>query len=209
MRSKFLRLFFLALSLLVISGNLYAKEIEIAKGGANLLSAEGKFIDNVLESDYQKYVTRKTNAGKTPRERLDWKETRDYWLNDSPMARGNAFNNKAKLEIWYPYDLSNAKRLDSYKPPKNGHPGEIVSRKATTLDEIETTTFETYVKEMQTKYSPGTAINSPKYSPALDNQVLQGKQILEIPSSNQNLSNIQQYIDLAKKYNIEIRFRSE
>jgi len=35
MRSKFLRLFFLALSLLVISGNLYAKEIDVAKGGAN------------------------------------------------------------------------------------------------------------------------------------------------------------------------------
>ena len=128
------------------------------------------------------------------------------------MARGNAFNNKAKLESWYPYDevhLSNGKRLDSYKPPKNGQPGEIVSRKATNLDEIETTTLETYLKEMQTKYSPGTPINSPKYSPALDNQVLQGKQILEIPSSNQNLSNIQQYIDLAKKYNIEIRFRPE
>lgn len=37
MRSKFLRLFFLALSLLVISGNLYAKEIDLAKGGAKWL----------------------------------------------------------------------------------------------------------------------------------------------------------------------------
>ena len=36
MRLRFLRLFFLALSLLVISGNLYAKEIEVAKGVAKL-----------------------------------------------------------------------------------------------------------------------------------------------------------------------------
>jgi len=63
---------------------------------------------------------------------------------------------------------------------------------------------------MQTKYAAGTKINSPKYSPKFNNQVLQGKQILEIPSSNQNFNLIQDYIDLAKnKYNIEIRFRPE
>ena len=47
MRLRFLRLFFLALSLLVISGNLYAKEIDLAKGG-------GKWLDDLpvgLKSD--------------------------------------------------------------------------------------------------------------------------------------------------------------
>jgi hypothetical protein len=38
----------------------------------------------------------------------------------------------------------------------------------------------------------------------------QGKQILEIPSSNQSFSQIQDYIDLARnKYSIELRFRPE
>lgn len=62
---------------------------------------------------------------------------------------------------------------------------------------------------MQTKYSAGIKIRSSKY-PDLDGDLLQGKQILEIPSSNQNFSKIEEYIFLAKnKYNIEIRFRPE
>ena len=52
------------------------------------------------------------------------------------MARGNAFNKKSVVEEWYPCNevhLSNGKRLDSYDPIK----GEIVSRKATDLADIE------------------------------------------------------------------------
>jgi hypothetical protein len=184
-----------------------------AKGSDNLLTAESKFIDNVLEQDYQKYLTRKTAQGKPPRDRLEWKEARDYWLYDSPMARGNAFNDKAKLEEWYPYDevtLQNGKRLDSYKPPMNGEVGEIVSRKATSLEDIELSTFESYLKEMKTKYSVGEPINAPKFGEQLKGKVLEGKQILEVPDNNRNFSQIQEYIDLAKnKYNIELRFRSE
>ena len=70
-------------------------------------------------------------------------------------------------------------------------------------------TFESYLKEMKQKYASGIKIRTNKYND-IDGQLLQGKQILEIPSSNQNLSNIQEYIDLAKnKYNIEIRFKPE
>jgi hypothetical protein len=178
----------------------------------NLLTAEGKFIDNLLETDYKKYLARKSAQSKTPRERLDWKEARDYLLLDSPIARGNSFNLKAQENSWYNFfeiNLENGKRLDSYVPPSNGSFGEIISRKATNLDEIELSTFENYLKEMQTKYSSGTKIRSDKY-PALDGQNLQGKQILEIPSSNQSFSQINDYINLAKnKYNIEIRFRPE
>ena len=180
--------------------------------GKDLLSPNGKFIDSKLESDYQKYLARKAKEGKPPRDRLEWKKARDYWLNDSPMARGNAFNKKSVVEEWYPCNevhLSNGKRLDSYDPIK----GEIVSRKATDLADIELSTFESYLKEMKIKYEPGTIIRTDKYAdfkPPIDGQPLKGKQILEIPASNKNFSEIQDYIDLAKnKYGIEIRFREE
>ncbi len=43
---------------------------KLANAGSDLLNASGEFIDDILEADYLKYVTRKTNAGKTPRPRL-------------------------------------------------------------------------------------------------------------------------------------------
>ncbi len=89
--------------------------------------------------------------------------------------------------------LSNGKRLDSYDPEK----GEIVSRKATDLEMIDIATFETYLKELENKYKPGTKIRSYKYED-IDGQELEGKPILEIPTSNRSFSQIQDYIDLAK-----------
>ena len=173
------------------------------------LLKNGKFIDDLLEADYQKYLTRKSKQGKAPKDRLEWKESRDYWLNDSPMARGNEFNKKAIDNDWYEYNevhLKNGKRLDSYDEIK----GEIVSRKATDLESIELSTFESYLKEMKNKYSAGIKIRSNKYKTELDGKVLKGRQILEIPESNKNFDKIQEYIDLAKnKYNIEIRFKPE
>jgi len=68
--------------------------IKKVKKAGNFIK-NGKFIDDLLEADYQKYLTRKSKQGKTPKDRLEWKESRDYWLNDSPMARGNEFNKKA------------------------------------------------------------------------------------------------------------------
>jgi len=70
------------------------------------------------------------------------------------MARGNKFNKKAWKENWYRYNevtLENGKRLDSYTPPMNGVEGMIVSRKATNLEEIELSSFESYLKEMKNK----------------------------------------------------------
>lgn len=124
-----------------------------------------------------------------------------------------AFNDKAQAERWYKYDevtLKNGKRLDSYNPPTNSSIGEIVSRKATSLEDIELSTFESYLKEMKTKYPIGEPINAPKYGNELQGKVLEGKHILEIPESNKTFSQIQEYIDLAKnKYDIEIKFRPE
>ncbi|MGL5084879.1 MAG: pre-toxin TG domain-containing protein [Clostridium sp.] len=192
-----------------ICSDRYAKWIKdkLIESGT-LISKDGKFIDNILEEDYEKYLKRKAKEGKLPRERLDWKEARDYWLNDSPMARGNAFNNKAVKEQWYKYNevhLSNGKRVDSYDPIK----GEIISRKATDLDAIQLNTYEKYLIELKNKYAPGTIIRTNKYDD-IDGKQLLGKQILEIPISNRSFEQIQQYIDLAKsKYNIEIRFMEE
>ncbi|WP_342559991.1 T7SS effector LXG polymorphic toxin [Psychrobacillus sp. FSL W7-1457] len=191
-----------------VNADVKSVDVETKGTGKNLLSNDGKFKDSKLESDYEKYLARKGKIDKTPRERLEWKKTRDYWLNDSPMARGNNFNKTAREDRWYPYDevhLSNGKRLDSYDPIK----GEIVSRKATDLIEIDIKTFEKYLKELNNKYPAGTKIRSNKYE-RIDGTILQGKQILEIPATNKNFTQIEEYIKLAKdKYDVEIRFRRE
>lgn len=172
----------------------------------------GKFVDENLERDYASYLARKAKAGKSPRDRTDWNQARDYWLNDSPMARGNAFNETAKNQRWYPFNevvLSNGKRLDSYKLPNNGKPGEIVSRKATDLSDIQLSTFESYLSELKIKYAPGTPINAPKYGEFLKGKKLEGDMILELPDSNLNLFDIQEYINLASNKGITLRFRPE
>ena len=173
-----------------------------------LLGTAGKFKDAALENGYLAYIARKNQQGKPPRDRIDWKEAHDYWLNDSPLARGNAFNNTAKESRWYPYNeihLANGKRLDSYDPVK----GEIVSRKATDLEMIDMKTFERYLKELRDKYPPGTKIRS-NTNRQIDGQELRGRQILEIPASNKNFEKIKEYENLAReKYGIELRYREE
>ncbi len=84
----------------------------------------------------------------------------------------------------------------------------IISRKATNLEEIELSTFENYLKEMKRKYSSGTTIRSNKYS-QLDGKKLEGDLYLEIPESNKSFNQIENYKEIAKKYNIEIIFLKE
>ncbi|EEM69556.1 MULTISPECIES: T7SS effector LXG polymorphic toxin [Bacillus] len=177
-------------------------------GSSKNLLKDGKFVESDLELKYAEYCVRKAKDGKVPKDRLNWKEASDYWTKDSPMARGNKFNKTAQKNEWYPHDeiqLSNGKRLDSYNPRK----GEIISRKATDLEDIDIKTFEKYLKEMKDKYAIGTKIRSNKYR-EIDGQLLKGKHILEIPVSNKNFRKIDEYIKRAKdKYDIEIRFREE
>ncbi|MDR0469899.1 MAG: hypothetical protein LBH09_08000 [Peptococcaceae bacterium] len=169
------------------------------------LDRDGKFDDPDLEASYKKYVQRKQNAGETPRDRLDWKSARDYYLNDSPMARGNRFNDTASIDYDYnEVHLENGKRLDSYDPDA----GEIVSRKATDLNMIKEDTYRSYLQEVLDKYPAGTTIRSNKY-PDIDGTPLQGDYILEVPSSNANLLNIDYYKQIAEEYGIRLRFRSE
>ncbi|BCE02779.1 hypothetical protein TYM08_P2842 [Marinicellulosiphila megalodicopiae] len=176
----------------------------------NVLNKDNLFKDADLEADYIKYQQRKIKDDKIPRTREDWLEVRNYWLNDSPMARGNAFNKKAVNEEWYPYNeihLANGKRLDSYTP------GEaIVSRKATNLGDISIKTYRTYLAEMNKKYAPGTIINSTKYQDkglvkGVDK--LEGQMYLELPDINLKLQNIDEYIKIASEYGIELKFAPE
>ena len=170
-----------------------------------LLDDSGKFIDEELESNYQKYVLRKQKSGKVPRDRIDWKEASDHWKNNSPMARGNEFNKIA--EKIYPFNevnLANGKRLDSYIPGE-----KIISRKATDLSDIEFNTFDKYLSEMIQKYAPGTVIRSNKYK-CLNGQILSGKMYLEIPAVNKDFDQIDEYMTYAKeKYDIKIIFLEE
>ena len=183
------------------------EQMEKIQKEKELLTSVGKFKNADLENRYLTYVARKDKQGKPPRDRIEWKVVHDYLLYDSPMARGNAFNDKAVTAGWYKYNevhLENGKRLDSYDPVK----GEIVSRKATDLDMIDVKTFERYLKELRDKYPAGAKIRSDKY-PTIDGQHLQGKQILEIPASNQSFERIDEYKEIARHYGIEIRFREE
>lgn len=62
--------------------------------------------------------------------------------------------------------------------------------------------------EVPHEYPAGTKIRSDKY-PEIDGQHLQGKQILEIPASNQTFEKIDEYKAIANRYKVEIRFREE
>ena len=173
-------------------------------------ASDGKLLDLDLEGKYQVYVKRKESAGKEARDRAEWIEVRNYWLYDSPIARGNAFNDFVNTNplYSYPYNevtLVNEKRVDGYDPVL----GEIVSRKATDLDDILPATFVTYLREMHIKYAPGTKIKAPKYGDKLKGMELKGRLILEVPDSNLSSPNIQAYIDIAQSYDIELRFTPE
>lgn len=150
---------------------------------------------------------RKLKSGGQPRNRLDWKEASDYWMKNSPIARGNRFNTTVRHSGRYDYHeiyLENGKRLDSYDPIA----GEIISRKATDLDKISEKTYREYLSEFQSKYSRGTKIRSNQFRD-LDGLELNSKYILEIPASNANLPNIQYYKNIASEYGVELRFTEE
>ena len=156
----------------------------------------GRFRDSQLEDAYQAYLARKRRQRVPDNEirgRAEWREVRDYWLNDSPMARGNQFN-RTRADA-YPFNevhLANGYRLDSYRPPPPR--GEIVSRKASDFGSINEDTFRRYVGELPAKYGPGTPTNSAKYDPSnlgsdlgpilRRGEPLQGDLILEVPDSN-------------------------
>ena len=137
------------------------------------------------------------------KKKLSWQEIQALF------KRGNDFNRKGRLEYDYnEVNLADGKRLDSYIPGK-----EIVSRKATTLSEIQPSTFEGYLKELTTKYQKGKTIRSDKYKTgqgAIDGRPLSGEYYLEIPLSNKVFyENNQTFRYLAKQYEVKIKFLEE
>lgn len=171
----------------------------------DLLGDDGKFKDSALEERYARYVDRKNSEGKPARDREDWKRASDYWLNDSPTARGNRFNETRRDA--YPYsevNLEDGTRVDSYDPER----GEIIERKASDFDIIERETFERYLNETLTKYPSGKPIRSNKY-PELDGEPLQGKHVLEVPDSNLAAANRLEFERIARDKGFEIRYVPE
>lgn len=186
-----------------------------------LLDESGKkFKDPDLQKRYDDYVKRKTAANEPIRDPAEWKVESDWWKHESPTARGNEFNKTAGADYQYnelnleaPKKASGAgqsgKRLDSYKlDPANPASSEIVSRKAVDFDKIDKSTFNDYVRELKTKYPPGTTIRSNAY-PELDGTVLQGKQVLEVPATNQGTEAAKAFEAIAQKEGITIRYRAE
>ena len=173
-----------------------------------LLNDDGTFVSDEFESRYQAYVKRNTKAGKPVRDRIEWKKASDYWTKYSYVARGNNFNTTARNSGDYPYNEvvvedaeGNRYRLDSY----NAEKGEIVSRKAIDLDRISESSFRGYLEEFENKYKVDYLIKAKD----LSGERLKGEYILEIPASNLDTENLDYYIQLAKEYNVTIRFREE
>jgi hypothetical protein len=141
--------------------------------------------------------------------KFTWQEIKDFF------KRGNDFNEKVKFLDPPKYDFHEVTvehiidgkpkkfRLDSYNEGL-----EIVSRKATDFDNIQLSTFESYLKELKKKYPEGAKITAPKY-PELKGKLLKGKLKLEVPESNKLSPKLKEFQELAKKYKIEIVFESE
>ena len=177
------------------------------KAVEELLDGDGVFKNAELEERYQEYVVRNTKRGRRVSDRLTWKQDSDFFTQNSPIARGNRFNETVQERKTYPHhevNLENGKRLDSYDPTA----GEIISRKATDLDKIQEEPFRGYLQELQDKYSVGETIRSNKY-PEIDGLKLEGKHILEIPDSNKHLPDIEKFKEIAKEYGVELRFTKE
>jgi hypothetical protein len=170
-----------------------------AKQLVDQLHKSGKYSKDVIEDGIEVAI----DVVEKTKKRIPWDKLKALF------KRGNDFNDKARDLKWYKYNeihLANGKRLDSYDPVAK----EIISRKATDLQNIKFTTFEKYLKEFTKKYKVGTKIRSNKYLKELDGKLLEGTYVLEIPDSNQNLSNIQTFIDYAwKNHNVKIRFKPE
>ncbi len=147
------------------------------------------------------------------KKKFTWPELQALW------KRGNDFNAKRKFdypysEVWlehptkvYPVGHKNAGkprryRLDSFD---NVGDGKIVSRKATSLSEIQESTFENYLKELKDKYPDGSRIANSDIG-----KTLKGKHYLEIPDTNKAFYEAsERFKQLAKDYDVTIVFKPE
>ncbi|HEX8577407.1 MAG TPA: hypothetical protein VF677_14040 [Flavobacterium sp.] len=173
------------------------KEITEEVGGEGILES----IDEI--KDLTKFAEKQKN-------KFTWKELKAFF------ERGNNFNKKVRDKIPIKYDFHevtveqvvNGKvkkyRLDSYNEGL-----EIVSRKATDFEKIQSSTFEKYLKELVKKYPEGAKITAPKFGNQLKNKVLKGELKIEVPETNKISSRLEEFKKLAEKYKVEIVFEPE
>lgn len=119
------------------------------------------------------------------------------------MDEGREFNK----ENWprYPANeviLDNKKVLDSYRPRR-----EIVSRKHTQIADIQPGTWQSYLREHETKYKPGERVKDSstmreKY-PDLVGQDIRGAQYIEVPVQDKEVP--EWAIRAAEKMGVKIR----
>lgn len=152
-------------------------------------------------------------AVKKAKKALSWDEIKAFF------KRGNDYNEKIKFKkpakypfhevtiehptLKYPDGSPKRFRLDSYEEGL-----QIVSRKATDFDNIQSSTFENYCRELTNKYVEGAKITAPKY-PALNGKTLKGNFKLEVPKTNELSKSLDQFKEIAKKYKVEIVFEPE
>lgn len=177
-----------------------------------------EFVEEVGQDFIEESAEEITDITIKKGKKLTFEELKKFW------KRGNDFNKKAKDNLWYPHHelwlehpsriypvnhkLAGQKmrfRLDSYDPSGNG---KIVSRKATTLEEIQFSTFEKYCKEVSDKYPVGAKIARKEDGLG---DVLKGEFYLEIPESNKSFGKIDEYIKYAKELDppVTIIFKPE
>jgi Domain of unknown function (DUF4157) len=164
------------------------------------------------DDNYVRYQARKAREGMPARSRQEWLEVRNYMLYDSPLARGNRFNTTANKHYEFmEVHLGNGKRVDAYVPPRNGQPGEIISRKAIDFDDIvDESAFRRHLDEMLNKYAPDTPIASRKYAEDFGtNSKLEGDLYLEVPATNQSASRRARFEQIAASIGIRIRYTAE
>ncbi|MBW8362130.1 MAG: hypothetical protein K0M56_08100 [Kaistella sp.] len=185
-----------------------------------------KLVKEFGEADFEDRLDEVIDFAKRSKKQqreIDWQKVRKLFI------RGNKFNKKLK-DLWPPkykfhevtiehptlkYTSGPNKgkpvrfRLDSYDP-------DIISRKATDLDNIQIDTFSSYISELKKKYPVGAKIVA--QDPDIRGHQLIGNLKLEIPSSNlksKKLLEFLEYDKVTKKYyskidkNIEVLFHPE
>lgn len=107
-------------------------------------------------------------------------------------------------------------RPDSYNLPRDGAPGEIIERKHTQLDEIQPSTWKSYLTQLEQKYAPqrndiviaDTPSNRAKIEqqgldPDIIGRPLTGDQIIEVPVQAKAPS--VEMLEMADTRRIEVR----
>ncbi|GKU78138.1 hypothetical protein L3i20_v225350 [Paenibacillus sp. L3-i20] len=187
-----------------------------------LFGNDGKFLSSLREKDYQSFVAKMKARGKKVVDRAAWFTILNHWLFDNWTNWGTLFNNKAKENDWYPFNdirLSNGNTVSSY----NDFSREIVIRRAVDMEAISTNDFTSliYKQKLVHMYGPKSVVTSSskdvigkwKYDstqpPSITNRILDGRLVIEIPSSNSNFANRKDYEEIATKNNITIKYKND